>query len=126
MTFVLIAPFPIGCDRWLTMSHTDAFDPVDEMTRGNVTVACRRPGDRPRRCYARLMEGDLELLERWRTGDRQAGEALFARYFAEVCRFFQHKIEDKADDLVQQTFMACVKARNQFRNASSFRTYLFA
>lgn len=72
------------------------------------------------------MEGDFELLGRWRTGDRDAGEQLFARYFAEVSRFFQNKIDDKADDLVQQTFLACVKSRDQFRHASSFRTYLFA
>lgn len=66
------------------------------------------------------------LLERWRAGDRQAGETLCARYFAEIYRFFEHKIDGKADDLVQQTFMACLKARTQFRSESSFRTYLFA
>src|SRR5690242_9143695 len=97
-----------------------------KFSRGVLRVAHRPAGDRPPPCYASFMEGDFELLDRWRKGDRRAGEALFARYFVEVCRFFQHKIEDRADDLVQQTFMACVKARDQFRNASSFRTYLFA
>ena len=69
---------------------------------------------------------DLVLLERWRGNDRRAGEELCARYFTEIYRFFEHKIEGKADDLAQQTFMACLKARTQFRSESSFRTYLFA
>jgi len=72
------------------------------------------------------VEDDLALLARWRADDRQAGEELCARYFAEVYRFFEYKLDDKADDLVQQTFMACLKGRNQFRSESSFRTYLFA
>ncbi len=68
---------------------------------------------------------DPELLERWRAGDRASGEQLFARYFAELYRFFAYKLPDKADDLVQQTFMACLKTKSPFRNEATFRTYLF-
>lgn len=71
------------------------------------------------------MEPDLELLHRWRAGDQQAGQSLFARHFREVYRFFQHKVGAEADDLAQRTFMRCVAARAQFRSDSSFRTYLF-
>lgn len=71
------------------------------------------------------MDPDLELLERWRGGDSQAGQDLFARHFAEVYRFLQYKCCGDADEVVQQTFLACVKARDQFRGQSSFRTYLF-
>jgi RNA polymerase sigma factor (sigma-70 family) len=70
-------------------------------------------------------DDDLELLERWRTGDRGAGEQLCTRHFAEIYRFFEHKIANEADDLTQQTFLSCVQARDQFRGVSSFRTYLF-
>lgn len=70
------------------------------------------------------MDPDLELLERWRTGDSQAGQDLFARHFAEVYRFLQHKCGEP-DEVAQQTFLACVRARDQFRGQSSFRTYLF-
>jgi RNA polymerase sigma factor (sigma-70 family) len=70
-------------------------------------------------------DDDLVLLRRWRDGDRQAGEKLCARYFDEIYRFFEHKIPGEADDLTQQTFLACVKARDQFLGKSSFRTYLF-
>lgn len=69
---------------------------------------------------------DFALLERWRTGDRRAGEELCARYFNEIYRFFEHKLPAEADDLTQQTFLACVKARDQFRGTSTFRTYLFS
>ena len=71
------------------------------------------------------METDLQLLERWRQGDRAAGEQLFARHFAEIFRFFSGKARDRADDLAQQTFLACVRNRDQFRGESTFRTYLF-
>lgn len=69
---------------------------------------------------------DFELLTQWRAGDRAAGEQLCTRHFAEIYRFFVHKIPSEADDLTQQTFLSCVKAVDQFRGISSFRTYLFA
>jgi len=68
---------------------------------------------------------DLELLDRWRGGDKAAGQALFARHFTTVFRFFQTKCEAEAEELTQSTFLACVRARDQFRKDSSFRTYLF-
>lgn len=72
------------------------------------------------------MDGDLILLQRWRDGDRRAGEDLCARHFEEIYRFFEHKLPGEADDLTQQTFLACVKARDQFRGQSTFRTYLYS
>ena len=71
-------------------------------------------------------DDDLVLLQRWRDGDRRAGEKLCARHFDDVYRFFEHKLPGEADDLTQQTFLACVKARDQFRSQSTFRTYLFS
>lgn len=71
-------------------------------------------------------QSDLELLERWRGGDARAGNALFERHFEAVYRFFLHKVPDEATDLVQRTFLACTEARDRFRGASSFRTFLFA
>jgi len=73
----------------------------------------------------RTVDDDFTLLQRWSGGDSHAGETLCARYFDEIYRFFAHKLADEADDLTQQTFMACVKARDQFRGQSAFRTYLF-
>ena len=71
------------------------------------------------------MDDDLAVLVRWREGDQRAGEALCARHFDEIHRFFEHKLPNEADDLTQQTFLACVRARNQFLGHATFRTYLF-
>ena len=70
------------------------------------------------------MDQDRELLERWRAGDQAAGRDLFARYFDPLFRFFANKCNEP-DELVQATFFALVKARDQFAGDSSFRTYLF-
>jgi RNA polymerase sigma-70 factor (ECF subfamily) len=73
-----------------------------------------------------MPDGDLELLDRWRTGDSAAGNALFQRHFECVYRFFARKTEGDLDDLVQETFMACLHSVKTFRGHSSFRTYLLA
>lgn len=72
------------------------------------------------------VEDDLALLRRWCDSDLRAGEALCARYFREIYRFFEHKLPGEADDLTQQTFLACLRGRGQFRAQSTFRTYLYA
>ncbi len=71
------------------------------------------------------MDTDFQLLEDWRSGDQAAGNALFDRHFDSLFRFFRNKVSEGADDLVQQTFLACVQSRDRFRGDASFRTYLF-
>lgn len=68
---------------------------------------------------------DLDLLTSWRAGDSAAGQALFARYFRRIYRFFETKFDGEADELVQATFLACLRAKDQFRGDSAFSTYLF-
>jgi RNA polymerase sigma-70 factor (ECF subfamily) len=46
------------------------------------------------------------------------------RYFPQLYRFFSNKCNEP-DELVQATFFAIVKARDQFAGRSQFRTYLF-
>lgn len=75
--------------------------------------------------YCGVMLSDDELLRAWRSGDREAGGALFERHFDAVCRFFRNKVDRHVEDLVQRTFVACVEGRLRFRGESSFRTYLF-
>lgn len=68
----------------------------------------------------------MELLDRWRSGDRAAGNVLFHQFFRAVYEFFRRRVPpNEVDDLVQETFVACVKGRDAFRHQSSFRTYLF-
>lgn len=71
------------------------------------------------------MSTDLELFDRWCEGDQNAGNQLFMRYFDSICRFFESKVQGDIDDIVQTTFLACVRSRDRFRKQSSFRTYLF-
>lgn len=71
-------------------------------------------------------EVDEALHERWCAGDKAAGNALFKRHFASIARFFENKTDGSSEDLVQDTFTACTRQREQFRRQSSFRTYLFA
>jgi len=70
-------------------------------------------------------DADADLLDAWRSGDPRAGRLLFDRHFASLFRFFRNKVPDAAEDLVQQTLLACVSGRDRFRGAASFRTYLF-
>jgi RNA polymerase sigma factor (sigma-70 family) len=72
-----------------------------------------------------LAESDLELLSRWRAGDNRAGSSLVKRHFAALHRFFAGKVQAHAEDLIQQTFEACIEAKDRFREESSFRAYLF-
>ena len=74
---------------------------------------------------ARVEDPDVVLLERWRAGERAAGQALFERHFASLYRFFGNKCDGDTDELVQATLLAALNAREQFRGESSFRTYLF-
>ena len=73
------------------------------------------------------MDGDEDfaLLTRWRAGEAEAGEALFARQFPGLYRFFATKCDGDTDELVQRTLVACLKAKDTFRADSSFRGYLF-
>ncbi len=70
------------------------------------------------------MVDEAQLLTAWREGDLEAGEALFSRHVDRVSRFFYNKVSEGIDDLVQQTFLACVESADRFRGESSFRTFL--
>jgi RNA polymerase sigma factor (sigma-70 family) len=68
---------------------------------------------------------DLELLTRWRSGDNASGSALVKRHYETLHRFFSSKAPGHDEDLIQQTFVACIEARDAFRGESTFRAYLF-
>ncbi len=72
------------------------------------------------------VDDDLALLDRWCGGDAAAGNTLFRNHFEAIYRFFENKLDRDVDDLVQETFLACMHGRSSFRRHSSFRTYAFA
>lgn len=43
-----------------------------------------------------------------------------------VYRFFRTKVGSESADLVQQTFLACIEARDRYRGHASFKTFLLA
>src|SRR5687767_12300697 len=71
---------------------------------------------------------DFELLDAWGAGDHRAAKLLIDRHFEALYRFFRNKLggPDGVEDLVQDTLLACISGRGQFRRESSFRTFLFA
>lgn len=75
-----------------------------------------------------MQEDDAALLSAWGAGDGEAGGRLFTRHYRSVYRFFSNKLSGLAavEDLVQQTFVACVEARARFRGDASFRTFVLA
>ena len=70
------------------------------------------------------MHSDEELLLAWQGGDLRAGNTLFSRYFETVERYFANKSSGDIDDLVQQTFEACVQGRDRYEGRAPFRVYL--
>ncbi len=74
---------------------------------------------------AEAQASDAQLLAAWRSGDQDAGAALFERHYASVARFFVNKVGAAAEDLIQKTFLACIEGKDRFRHQASVRTYLF-
>ena len=68
---------------------------------------------------------DEELLHEWRAGDKRAGEELFRRHFDSLFRFFCSKANAAAEDLTQETLLACVRGKERIREAGRFKAYMF-
>jgi len=70
---------------------------------------------------------DFSLLEAWQRGDRSAGDRLLRRHVASIRRFFRNKVDTPrdVDELVQETFLQTVRAKDGFEGRASFRTLLF-
>lgn len=66
---------------------------------------------------------DDELLIRWRSGDKRAGDRLLERHYDRVRNFFANKVAEPAE-LTQRTFLACVESVHRYREGRSFRCYL--
>ncbi|MEX2160497.1 MAG: RNA polymerase sigma factor [Anaerolineales bacterium] len=71
---------------------------------------------------------DSELLAKCRAGDPQAIEALVTEYQARIYRLCLSILEDADDaqDAVQETFIAGLKALHSYRGDSAFQTWFFS
>lgn len=72
------------------------------------------------------MPTDEELLGLWCGGDERAGGRLFERHFPTLFGFFRNTSVGSVEDLVQDTFLACIEGRDRIRSHSNFRGYMLA
>ncbi len=70
-------------------------------------------------------ENTETLLINWRSGNREAGNRLLARYVPELRGFFVKRSGGNAEELVQRTLVACAQGVGRFEGRSTFRTYLY-
>lgn len=70
------------------------------------------------------MDGDDQLLAAWAAGDAEAGNALIERHFDRLYRFFEMTVPSHAQDLVQETFVACLESPERYRGESSLSAFL--
>jgi RNA polymerase sigma-70 factor (ECF subfamily) len=73
------------------------------------------------------MTSDEGLMLEFKRGSREAFEELFARYHGPLYGFFRRRlqIEERAEDLVQETFLAVIRAASRYEPRSLVRTYLY-
>src|SRR5215470_13877337 len=70
---------------------------------------------------------DEALMLEFQRGSRAAFEELFARYQGPLYGFFRRRLPDggRADDLVQETFLAVIGAQARYEPRALVRTYLY-
>ncbi len=70
---------------------------------------------------------DEALMLEFQRGSREAFEELFARYHAPLHGFFRRRLDsaDRAADLVQETFLAVIRATERYQPRALVRTYLY-
>lgn len=74
-----------------------------------------------------MAQTDAGLLNAWLEGDPRCGEVLLDRHFGSVRRFFCNKVPaPEVEDLMQQTFAACIENAARYRGDGSFLAYLLA
>ena len=72
------------------------------------------------------VRSDLELLDTWRGGDKQALDELLLRYNVELQRFLGTRLVDPSAcaDLIQAIMEALLEALPRHQGCSSVRTYI--
>jgi RNA polymerase sigma factor (sigma-70 family) len=72
------------------------------------------------------MTSDEALMLEFQGGSRAAFEELFARYRKPLYGFFGRRLNnpERAEDLVQETFLAVIRAISRYEPRASVRTYL--
>jgi len=75
-----------------------------------------------------LMSSDESLMLEFQRGSREAFDELFARYREPLYGFFRRRLDnrERSEDLVQETFLAVIRATTRYQPRSLVRTYFYA
>jgi RNA polymerase sigma-70 factor (ECF subfamily) len=70
---------------------------------------------------------DEALMLDFQRGSREAFEELFARYRGALHGFFRRRLENaaRAEELVQETFLAVIRAASRYEPRAPVQTYLY-
>ena len=70
---------------------------------------------------------DEALIQEFQGGSQPAFEELFARYRGPLYGFFRRRLnnEQRAEDLMQETFLAVIRGSARYQPRSLVRTYLY-
>lgn len=73
------------------------------------------------------MISDEALMLEFQHGSREAFEELFARYREPLYGFFHRRLasKDRAEDLVQETFLAVIRAAVRYEPRAMVKTYFY-
>jgi RNA polymerase sigma-70 factor (ECF subfamily) len=73
------------------------------------------------------MNEDLELVERFKRGDRRAFDELVTKHYQRVCNILLHTIgaSPNIEDLAQEVFIKAYYAIRRYRGDSAFSTWLY-
>jgi len=76
---------------------------------------------------APIMTSDEALMLEFQGGSRAAFEELFARYRKPLYGFFARRLNnpERAEDLVQETFFAVIRAASRYEPRALVRTYFY-
>ncbi|MBV6641755.1 MAG: RNA polymerase sigma-70 factor [Cyclobacteriaceae bacterium] len=69
----------------------------------------------------------MELIERFKTGDKNSLNQLFHQYFHRLCAFCHQYINDVAiaEDIVQDTFISLWDKRTDFTHPQALKSFLY-
>ena len=76
---------------------------------------------------ARALVTDEQLVERVKSGDREAFEALYRKFFPRIYRFVQKRMGNRSDveETVQEIFIAAFSSLSAYRGEAPFGAWVY-
>jgi RNA polymerase sigma-70 factor (ECF subfamily) len=93
-----------------------------------VAAVTAAPTLKPPISLARVGEGTFDSeLEALKAGDEAAFRALIERYHGPIMRLAMAYVRDRgmAEDVVQETWLTCLRSLDRFEGRSSLKTWIF-